>query len=156
MKHIAVLLAIASIAALLLNGVHHDKKGMTFEQYKATFGLTFDSMFEEKYRERVFTENVAKIDAHNARNDQTYEMGINQFTHLTQEEFVNTFLGTKVGNVENVVDEHYIPTEVDWVAAGAVTGVKNQGNCGSCWAFSSTGALEGLSKIGYGTLQSFS
>ena len=49
-----------------------------------------------------------------------------------------------------------LPASVDWTTQGAVTGVKDQGNCGSCWSFSATGALEGAYKIKYGTLVSFS
>jgi len=129
---------------------------VSFEEFKNTYGLKFDSKFEDNYRERVFRENVAKINAHNSRNDATYEMGINQFTHLTQEEFQNIYLGTKA-TPKVGVDESFISVgDVDWVGAGAVTSVKNQGQCGSCWAFSTTGGLEGLSKLAYGTLQSFS
>ncbi len=158
MKTAAILLAIASIVGLLLTNVERDHKEMTFEQFKAEYGLKFDSMFEESYRERVFLENVAKINAHNAKEGETYEMGINQFTHLTQDEFANTYLGTIVPKrLGQVIDESFISVgDVDWVIAGAVTGVKDQGQCGSCWAFSTTGSLEGLSKLAYGSLQSFS
>jgi len=56
-----------------------------FQLWKETFGVTFESMFEEAYRERVFLENLAKINLHNSNEFRTYEQGINQFTGLTQE-----------------------------------------------------------------------
>lgn len=86
--NLAVALTLTSLLAFLL--VHHQSPHApnTFESYKKTYGLKFDSTFEEKYRERVFAENLAKIEAHNSQNGNSYEMGINQFSHLTQEEFV--------------------------------------------------------------------
>lgn len=85
-------------------------------------------------------------------------MGVNQFTALTNEEFVQQYLGTIIPTqnaVVNSVDDMMVG-DVDWSSQGAVTPIKNQGSCGSYWAFSATGALEGLSKIAYGALQSFS
>jgi C1A family cysteine protease len=52
--------------------------------------------------------------------------------------------------------EYYIPSEINWVELGSVTPVKDQGQCGSCWSFSTTGALEGAYYIKYGELLSFS
>ena len=156
-KQLAVLVALIGTAMVLLNQ-HTATPVSEFESWKATHGITFDSQFENAYRERVFLENVAKVNAHNANPARTYDMGVNHFTHLTQDEFEQTYLGLIVPeefqNIET--NEAYTPNEdIDWDSKGFVTKVKNQGQCGSCWAFSTTGGLEGLSKA-QGDLQDFS
>jgi len=128
-----------------------------FDEWKNNFGMKYESMFEEAYRERVFLENFGKIKLHNSNEHRTYDMGLNQFSALTDEEFQQTYLG--LIETENIVgNSDYAPIndDIDWVSQGAVTAVKNQGQCGSCWAFSTTGGLEGLSKLAYGALESFS
>jgi C1A family cysteine protease len=157
-KTLAVLLAVMGAVSVLYNQTQTETTLTEFQSWKNKYNVKFESMFEEAYRERIFMENLAKINLHNANEHKSYEMGINQFTGLTQEEFVEQYLGTIVPTQTQAVesDEVVALGDVDWTTQGAVTGVKNQGSCGSCWAFSTTGALEGLSKIAYGSLQSFS
>jgi C1A family cysteine protease len=156
-KQIAVILALIGAVAVLL-GQQQPSKATDFESWKAKHGIHYASQFENAYRERIFLENLAKIEAHNSNNANTYEMGVNQFSAMTQEEFAETYLTLIVPeNLEVVENNDYtINGDIDWTSQGAVTPVKNQGQCGSCWAFSATGGLEGLSKLAYGSLQSFS
>jgi hypothetical protein len=121
-------------------------------------------------RLNIFANNVDNIYKHNHDATKTYEMGVNKFTHLTFDEFVDvvglpgihlnmalaaTGAGaTTVANDTIIVSD--LPSEVDWVSDGGVTPVKNQGQCGSCWSFSATGALEGAYFVKWGQLVSFS
>jgi C1A family cysteine protease len=106
----------------------------------------------------VFRENLHNIITHNADRSQNFTMGVNQFTDLTPEEFKAQMIrGLKApvgsfgcGTFSNSATG--APASIDWRTKGAVTSVKDQGQCGSCWTFSSTGAMEGAWAIAKGQL----
>jgi len=111
----------------------------------------------------VFTnwlDNNKYIDESNSQNN-SFVLGHNKFSGLDEKEFSN-YLGFTKNSIQysslNVFSGELstIPTSVDWRNKNAVTPVKDQGQCGSCWSFSSTGALEGIYSIKHGSLTSFS
>jgi KDEL-tailed cysteine endopeptidase len=118
-------------------------------------------------RYNIFLKNLDIINNNNIYNHE-YKMSINEFSDMTNYEYSMKYLGLNrfKRKLENLMlnfcryDEHAyngdVPEEVDWVERGKVSGVKNQKQCGSCWAFSAIGAVESAHSIKYGRLIEFS
>jgi len=118
---------------------------------------------EHIYRRYIWQSNLKAIEEHNelyAKGLKSFYLGENEFTDLTNQEFVSMMNGMNVtkepGKFESGKFRAVLPTAVDWRQKGFVTPVKNQGQCGSCWAFSTTGSLEGQHFRATGKLVSLS
>jgi cathepsin L len=151
MKVVAVLLLLA--VTVLADKYHKEFKNFVTKYEKSYKHDDIHNRFT------IFKNNFDFIEAHNAKN-LSFTVGMNQFGDLTLDEFKQFYLGLRVSDAQPTSVHYFntvnIPDAVDWTTKGAVTPVKNQGQCGSCWAFSTTGSLEGLHKIKKGTLMSFS
>ena len=116
----------------------------SFNSWAKFHGKQYPGATERDYRISVFDANVKKIYEHNTHSN-TWTMEINKFADLTATEFKRLYTRpyTRVNNTLWIPPASALPASVDWTTEGAVTPVKDQGQCGSCWAFSATGAMEG-------------
>ncbi|XP_066382622.1 senescence-specific cysteine protease SAG39-like [Miscanthus floridulus] len=153
-----------------------------FRAWQATYNRSYVTAAERLRRFEVYRQNMELIEATNRRG-LSYQLGETPFTDLTSEEFLAThtmprlrapeaaaarhreLITTRAGPVSDGGRRHWnwnsttdvdVPESVDWRTKGAVTPVKNQGSCGSCWAFATVASIEGLHKIRTGQLVSLS
>jgi cathepsin L len=131
----------------------------SFIQHISEYGLSYGTKEEYNFRLSLFAQKDAEINEINASQD-SFTVGHNMFSTWTQAEY-KRLLGFKMPkNAElpepTILDESNLQDAIDWRSKGAVNAVKNQGQCGSCWAFSATSAVESHHFIQTGQLLNLS
>ena len=143
-----------------LRGTFLDGSNYEFERFKhfrSLFLKEYRTIEEEVDRFRIFRQNLRAIDAHNTDIGQNFTMGINQFTDLTPEEF-KTLYASGYKGLQSFGCSSFtshgtsVPDSIDWTAKGVVNPVRDQGQCGSCWAFATTANAESVWAISSGKL----
>uniref|UniRef100_A0A2C9UVH2 Cysteine proteinase n=1 Tax=Manihot esculenta TaxID=3983 RepID=A0A2C9UVH2_MANES len=147
---------------------HHPKSWRSDYQV-----MNMQLLGEREMRFEIFKYNLRFIDEHNSKN-HSYEVGLTRFADITNEEYRAMFLGTKSDPKRRLMKSRNpsrrlmksrnpsrryafragdeLPESVDWRKQGAVNPIKDQGSCGSCWAFSTIATAEGINKIVTGEL----
>ncbi|KAJ6224292.1 hypothetical protein RDWZM_002837 [Blomia tropicalis] len=137
-----------------------------FFKFKNEYGRFYSNAQEEQYRREIFASNLEFITRHNREalaGRQTFTVGINNFTDITNEEFRRTMNGYRklsahslAGSVHTDEDVLGLPDTVDWTTKGVVTPIKFQDVCASGWAFAAIASIEGQHALKTGKLVSLS
>jgi len=143
---------ILSLAFLALASASSYKS--QFEAFEHEFGKNYKSSAERLTRFATFMKNVKEIEEHNKSGKSSYRKVINKFADMTAEEFkvMNGYKnapkpGTVFAKTDKNVKVEDLPESVDWRDMGAISAVKDQGYCGSCWAFATAETIESYLQI---------
>lgn len=162
------LLFVSALSILSFGSVssHLSATESDFQNFVVKYSKDYHSSNEYVKRLQVFQENIAFINKHNLQG-HSYTLDINEFADLTHAEFIRTRVSPipfpkNIHSISQSISNTSLPTSLDWRTTSnpkglvAVTAVKNQEQCGSCWSFSASGATEGAWAISGKPLTSLS
>ncbi|KAA3453112.1 ervatamin-B-like [Gossypium australe] len=165
LNHAFLFLIFGALASLAMSRTIYEASVVDkHEQWMVDYSRKYESKLEKEKRLNIFKENLEYIESFNNGGNRSFKLGLNEFADMTQDEFIAAHNGYKMQDnpimpestsfmYENLSD---VPTNFDWRDQGAVTPIKNQGQCGCCWAFSAVAAVEGIIQIKTGKLISLS
>uniref|UniRef100_A0A6P7GVT5 Cathepsin L-like proteinase n=1 Tax=Diabrotica virgifera virgifera TaxID=50390 RepID=A0A6P7GVT5_DIAVI len=153
-------LILLAVLAVAVNATSIHQQWATF---KVNHSKKYGHLKEEQVRFQVFSKNLRKIEEHNARyqnGEVSFYLGVNQFADMTSEEFKAMLDSQLIHKPKRDITSRFVvdpqltvPESIDWREKGAVNPVRDQRQCGSCWAFSAAGALEGQRFLKEGKLE---
>jgi len=161
-----IILVIASIALALAHATPNIRE--QFSSFKTKYNKNYATESENENRFRIFRDNLVKSARLNVENPKA-RFGVTKFSDLSESEFNGNYLmnfdasnykapkaKTDFSGVNKFKSCNPDPTNYDWDSCGVITGIYNQGQCGSCWAFSATETIESYWALAGNTLTSFS
>jgi C1A family cysteine protease len=129
---------------------HTTEELAAFRDFKIKYQKAYANLHENAFRFEIFRQNLKLINDHKNNTEATYTVAVNKFADLTYSEFKSKYLMNDISKIKQdanscqsqVTGNVRVGSSVDWAAQGKVQKVKNQEQCGSCWAFSTVGSME--------------
>ena len=140
-----------SLSKMLAEIKHEQEVMLAFEDFKREYVKTYDTIEEENARKEIFKANYERIIATN-KEQNSFQLGVNKFADLTQDEFRAMYLAKpEFIDLSEFKDtptqDHTDNLDKDWDKEGYMNPIRDQGNCGSCWAFAAVSAAEAVYAI---------
>ncbi|XP_075995410.1 cathepsin S, ortholog 1 [Genypterus blacodes] len=153
-------LSVALLSTFLVLGQSSSALDEEWEEWKIKYHKVYNNQTELVYRRAVWEKNMKRVLRHNqgaSGGQHSFTLGINELSDMSAEEVNEKMNGLKMDepiHFQNwtLKQMSRLPESVNWMERGLVSPVRNQGPCGSCWAFSAVGALEGQMKKRTGVL----